>query len=83
MFIPRFVVPVHIDVPSSARYGRRNRPRATDRVGEEQCQSPGFSSPTSSFSLPRLIPPEIGRRRSKSILSGNGAKTAPINGTAW
>ncbi|RRT57558.1 hypothetical protein B296_00014103 [Ensete ventricosum] len=29
----------------------------------------GFSSPSSSFSLPRLISLEIGRRRSKSIVT--------------
>ncbi|RZS21903.1 hypothetical protein BHM03_00054605 [Ensete ventricosum] len=29
-----------------------------------------FSSPSSSFSLPQLIPPKISRRRSKSIVTG-------------
>ncbi|RZS19638.1 hypothetical protein BHM03_00052069, partial [Ensete ventricosum] len=37
-----------------------------------------FSSPSSSFSLPRLIPPDIGRQR--SIAGGNGTETAPIDG---
>ncbi|RZR86906.1 hypothetical protein BHM03_00014205 [Ensete ventricosum] len=53
-----------------------------NRTGEEQRPTPGFSSPSSSFSLLRLIPPKIansrnrplppdsGRQRSKSIVTG-------------
>ncbi|RWW26650.1 hypothetical protein BHE74_00016064 [Ensete ventricosum] len=56
-------------------HGRRiaQVPQATNR------RIPDFS-PSSSFSLPRLLPPEIGRQR--SISGGNGAKKALINGTA-
>ncbi|RZS25989.1 hypothetical protein BHM03_00059273 [Ensete ventricosum] len=42
--------------------GTRNRPWATDQ------RTPDFSSPSSSFSLPRLITPEIGGRLSKSTI---------------
>ncbi|RWW47096.1 hypothetical protein BHE74_00046934 [Ensete ventricosum] len=42
---------------------------ATDSTGEEQRRPPSFSYP-SSFSLPRLIPLEIGRRWSKSTIIG-------------
>ncbi|RWV95548.1 hypothetical protein GW17_00041819 [Ensete ventricosum] len=53
---------------------QRNRPPAkkspvgdSSPTGEEDSSyfSPSSSSPSSSFSLPQLIPPEIGRRRSK------------------
>ncbi|RWV89114.1 hypothetical protein GW17_00048757, partial [Ensete ventricosum] len=65
---------------------RRNRMQATDSTWKSSA-APGFSSPSSSFSLPWLIPPEISRRRSKSAITdrfsgGNEAKTAPIDGTA-
>ncbi|RWW42917.1 hypothetical protein BHE74_00051479, partial [Ensete ventricosum] len=39
---------------------RRNCPQATNRTGEEQWQTPCFSSPSCSFSLPQLMPLEIG-----------------------
>ncbi|RWW75960.1 hypothetical protein BHE74_00016041 [Ensete ventricosum] len=76
-------------VPSSARYEiarwRRNRPLATKSpVGNRLCkrrvtQTLGISSPSSSFSLPRLIPPEIDRYQSLS--GGNRGKQQLLGGT--
>ncbi|RWV85240.1 hypothetical protein GW17_00052982, partial [Ensete ventricosum] len=56
-----------------ARAGRKNRSRATDRDQESSVGSQGSPFSLFFFSLffilPQLIPPEIGRRRSKSTVT--------------
>ncbi|RWW73031.1 hypothetical protein BHE74_00019121 [Ensete ventricosum] len=96
----RFVVSVHTGVPNSARYDvssprtGRNRPRATDRASEEQHQTLGFSSPSSTDTARNRLPmveidcyrltavDDDRNDRYRSISGGNRVKTMPIGGIA-